>query len=308
MKALHEIQKDFRLLNNEFIEEYEHAVKLSKEEEKQKNKVQIEKENQKRKILENAGIDLKMIDKIEKEDAATFQKTLPQRRQELINRKSQLSSELQSRQFYSELLSESNSKTLFPFGACIMASDQKLVENIDGERGNPWVLPDNPSQIKIKDSGDVDVWCWQAYARTPSPVVNIWFHFVPNVTGKWNLTAILAFHGFYILRSDDSWYNCRRAWAKLTASVQAYQYAWQGKKNFTLLDKSETNADYFQLFDSTEFLDGSAFLRAGDRAWVLVTIRVEAFSVGGDNTYAELNFKDGSGNYILPLFVSCSPA
>ena len=53
MKSLNEIQKHFRLLNSELIEDYEHAVKVCKEEEKQKHKPQTDKKNQNRKILEN---------------------------------------------------------------------------------------------------------------------------------------------------------------------------------------------------------------------------------------------------------------
>ncbi len=307
MKSLSKIQKSFQTLNTEMIEEYEHKVKQFKAEEKLRYKEIEEKNKRKRKILDDAGYNTTLIDKLEKEDSEAFLKTLSSRREALINRKSVLATELQSRHFYTEILNDESRKTMQPFGACLMASDQKLLDNIEGVRGNPWILPYDPSKIDIKDSGSIDIWCWQAYGGPPPTTANIWFNFVPNSTGLWNLSAIIAFHGFYILRSDDSWYNCRRAWVKLTAKMWVHQYAWQPVKKFTLLDKSETNANYTKLFDSTEWLDTTAVLKAGDLAWILVTFEVEGFGEGS-GTYGELNFKDGSANYVLPVLATASPA
>jgi hypothetical protein len=302
MKPLHELEKDYRKLNTELIEDYENSVKFFKEAERSNAKMREEKHNQKKKIFEKAGFDIDAIEKLEAEDAEGFYKNIESRRSELINRKSHFSSEIQSRSFYTGLLSESKQKVMHPFGTCIMSPEQKLVEAIEGERGNPWVFPYDPSQVKIMDSGSVDVWCFEAYGTTPAPVANVWFYFVPDTTRLWEFSAILAFHGFYVLRSYDHWYNCKTAWVKLTASARVWQYSWQGSTTYTLLSKEESNADYTSSFDSTEWLDTKAVLRAGDGAWVLVTVKVEAMGEGS-GTYAELNFQTGTANYILPVLL-----
>jgi hypothetical protein len=33
------------------------------------------------------------------------------------------------------------------------------------------------------------------------------------------MTAVLAFHGFYVPRCDDSWWNCRDAGVRLTVQT-----------------------------------------------------------------------------------------
>jgi hypothetical protein len=306
MKTLPELQQEFRRLNSELIESYEQSVKQGADEQKALSKVKEERDQQKRTMLHNAGFDIKEIERLQDEDFQAFQKAADIKREEFINRKSMLLEETQQQTFYSGLLQEGNKAVLNPFATSIMASDQKLVENIAGERGNPWVFPDNPSQIKLKATGHIGGWtCGQAYAGPPPPVANVFFHFTPDRTGQWNFSAIFAFHGFYLLRSDDSWWNCRSAWVKVSANVKVFQYTWQGAKSYTILNKTETNADYTRLFDSTQWLDTSAVLRAGDTAWILATITLDAMSLGS-GTAAELNFQDGTGNYILPLFVSAS--
>jgi hypothetical protein len=306
MKTLPELQQEFRSLNSALIEEYEQLVKQKTEEQAAFSRVNEERSKQRRTMLSNASFNTQEIDRLQHEDFQAFQKEMEVKRQEFTNRKSMLLDETQQKSFYSNLLQEGNKVVLNPFATSIMASDQKLVENIHGERGNPWVFPDNPSQIKIKDTGHIGGWtCGQAYAAPPPPVSNTYFHFTPNQTGKWDFSAIFAFHGFYFLKSDDSWWNCRSAWVKLSASVKVFQYTWQGAKSYSILNKTESNANYTKLFDSTQWLDTSAVLRAGDTAWILATITVEAMSLGS-GTAAELNFQDGTGNYILPLFVSAS--
>ena len=56
-------------------------------------------------------------------------------------------------------------------------------------------------------------------------------------------------------------------------------------------------------FDRTFFIDIQAPLRAGDP--VVVTARSEIVAgASGSGSYAELNFADGSANFIQPLSLS----
>ncbi|MEP7229324.1 MAG: hypothetical protein ABI691_03680 [Ginsengibacter sp.] len=303
MKALKELEKDFRHMNSLLIEEYEQAVKEFKKEEKEKGPMKEQHDIAKKKMLTDAGFDIKKIEREEEKETIAFQKRLAIKRKELINRKPNLFIKSQEKSLYSQILKGDRYSVLTPFGACLMAPDTKLVESVEGERGNPWVFPYDPSQIKIMASGHIGGWtCWQAYGSAPPPTANIWFNFVPDRTGKWDFSAIVAFDGFYVLRSDDSWYNCRNAWVKLKATARVHQYSWQGKKNYTLLSEEESNADYTRLFNSTEWMDTSGVLQAGDITWILVTITLEAMS-SGSGTYAELNFQSGTANHILPVLV-----
>jgi hypothetical protein len=307
MNAFQDLNKDFRSLNEKLIEEYEHSVKEFRKEEREKVQANNERDTIHQKIMDNLGIDRKQIDKMEAREVADSDERIEAARKEMMHRGSMRPSEMQMANFYSDLSENGKQKAIRPYGACIMAADGEHVQHIEGERGNPWVFPTDPSQIKIWDAGHLGGWtCWQAYARYPPPVANVWFHFVPNVTSRWDFSAIFAFHGFYTLRSNDSWWNCRKSWVRLTATVKVYQYGWQAPRTYVLLDKSETNSDYIKFYDATEWLDTSALLRAGDDTWILASITVEAMSLGS-GTRAELNFNGGNANYILPLIVTGSP-
>jgi hypothetical protein len=307
MKSLMELQKAYRQLNKNLIETYEHEVREQRKEEKEKSSLRPQHDNLQKKLLADAGFNIKKIEQEEEKDEKAFLKKLVDNRKKFVNRKPGRSLELQDRDLFAQILKEGKGNLLSHFGTCIMAPDGKFVDHIKGERGNPWVFPDDPSKIDLWTSGHIGGWrCLQAYAAPPPPTANVWFHFVPDRTGRWDFSAIAAFHGFYILRSNDSWYNCRYAWVKLSATVKVYQYSWQNPRNYTLLYKRETNNDYIRSFDSTEWMDTSAYLRAGDDTWILLTITVDAMSEG-TGTWAELNFANGNANYILPLLVAAFP-
>ncbi len=307
MKSLIEIHKDYRQLNTNLIETYEHAVKEQKKEEKEKGSLRQQYDNLQKKLLTDAGFNIKKIEQEEEEDEKTFLKQLVENRDKLINRKHTQSFDLQEKNLYAQILKESKGNLLNHYGTCIMAPDAKFIDHIEGERGNPWIFPADPSRIDLWTSGHIGGWrCLQAYGAPSPPTANMWFHYVPDRTGRWDFSAIAAFHGFYILRANDSWYNCRYAWVKLTATVSVYQYSWQAPRTYELLYKRESNNDYIKFFDSTQWMDTSAYLRAGDDAWILLTVTVDAMSEG-TGTYAELNFANGTANYILPLLVAAFP-
>ena len=118
------------------------------------------------------------------------------------------------------------------------------------------------------------------------------------------MTAVFAFHGFYVLRSDDSWYNCRNAKVKLTMSMNAHQYVDIGKKSFPpLIDRDEDNVEEVTTYDRTNFFDYTTVLKAGDPVIVTVSGTLDANARGG-GAYAELNFEAGTANYIGPLLLS----
>ena len=307
MRSLANLQKEYRQLNATLIESYEHEVKEQQKAEKEKAPLRPKYDAIQKKLLIDAGFNIKRIEEEEEKDEKLFHKQLSSKRDKFIKRKRIGKSELEEKDLYAQIFKESKGTLVTHFGTCIMAPDKKFVDHIKGERGNPWVFPDDPSRIDLWTSGHIGGWrCLQAYGAPSPPTANIWFHFVPDRTGRWDFSAIAAFHGFYILRSNDSWYNCRYAWVKLSATIKVYQYSWQNPRNYTLFYKKETNNDYIKFFDSTEWIDTSALLRAGDNTWILLSITVDAMSEG-TGTWAELNFAAGEANYIWPLFVAAYP-
>ena len=177
-------------------------------------------------------------------------------------------------------------------------------ETGEGAINSGWVFPDDPSHIRLRDYGHVGTVCFEAYASPPPPEFSVHFGFVPATTRLYEMTAVLAFHGFVVLRSNDSWWNCRHAFAKLKIQMNVHQYLELGWKDFPLLiDRNESNVEEVSSYDRTHFFDYTAVLRAGDPVVVTVRGTLDALGVGG-HTYAELNFEAGTANYIAPLLLS----
>jgi hypothetical protein len=191
----------------------------------------------------------------------------------------------------------------------VYAADKVVLADLTGDSGSGainsgWVFPDEPGKIRLKDVGHVDVWCFQAVAGSPPPEFAVHFGFVPAATKSYEMTAVFAFHGFYVLRSDDGYLTCKYAEVKLNVRMNVSQYTDLGWKTFpALIDRKEDNVEQIANYDRTHFFDYTAALKAGDPVVVTVAGTIKAFARGG-GAYAELNFEAGTANYIEPLLLS----
>jgi hypothetical protein len=174
---------------------------------------------------------------------------------------------------------------------------------VQGESGNPWILPYNPEEINILQNSEGSGWgCWAE--GKPLPVRwNVWFNFVPDETSVWDLIALFGFHGFYILKAHDGLFTCKEAEVFTEVKMNVYQYFWHGWKNFNLIDKDDDNIELTKFYDSGQLFDYTTNLKAGDSTWVLVQVSVRAYASGG-GSYAEINFSDGAANYIKPFLLA----
>jgi len=211
----------------------------------------------------------------------------------------------------SEVLAQAGHMVLPIFSSSIFTADKAAFAEIaevgnewtNGAINSGWVIPEDPTRIRIKhNEHGIGAVCLP-HGYTP-PEFAAHFTFTPATTGIYELTAVLGFHGFYVLVSDDSFWNCRWARVKLTAQMNVHQYVDTVWKNFpALLDVEKDNASEVTNFDRTFFFDDTSALRAGDPVIVTVKGVVDAFSWGG-YTNAELNFEAGTANYIEPLLLS----
>jgi len=264
-------------------------------------------------FLKRLGIDAKLMDAEEKSDfeyeGKALDAFLKEFRPAMAGRKSMRAMDAKWAAVRNAALGEANHMVLNPYAADIYSTSADTFDANTGESGvgainSGWIFPDDPSHIRVKDGGHVGAACFEAYAGGPDPAFSVHFGFVPAATASYEMTAVLAFHGFYVLRSNDSWWNCRHAHARLNVSMNVNQYVDHGWHNFPpLIDRSEQNIEEIVNYDQTKFFDYTAVLRAGDPVVVTVRGELDALGVGG-NTYAELNFEAGTANYIWPLFLS----
>jgi hypothetical protein len=166
-----------------------------------------------------------------------------------------------------------------------------------------WVFSD-ASYLRIKDQVTGSGWtpAWDAVAVPPPIPHDVLFTFIPAETGSYNLNAVFAFHGFYVLKANSGFLENAFAEVSIDLQLGAYQYVDQWQSFPSPLDISKSNTDEFDSYDRTLFFDSTVPLRQGDP--VVVTARIAIQAVANDGgSYAEINFFDGSANYIQPLFL-----
>jgi len=279
-------------------------------------KTQKEQAKRRRDLMAAIGADLKKLDAaLEKQNRALEQDLkafLEEFRPKAIDRPSGPST-FKDAAIRSAVLAESGHMVLPVFASTIFTADQAYFNKLSGIKewdggaggiNSGWVFPDDPTKLFAKDvAHDPAAWCGFNWMHHVPQERAVHFAFIPATTATYEMTAVIAFHGFYILRVDDDILTCKDAIVNLDVQMNVHQYADSGWKDFPLLYIDKQNADEITSYDRTHFLDYTTGLRAGDPVVVTAKITVEALADGG-GAYSELNFQDGTANYILPLFLS----
>lgn len=299
------VERLFRALHEEAVKEYDDTLHQVKAQNARIEKVSKVQEKRRQDLLRSIGANIDQLEKDQRNDVEALKTYLDEVRPSLISRPSIRAQETKEHALRAATLGEAGHAILRPYAASVMAPEASMIADIEGERGNPWVFPTNPGQINIqRTSRGSGTGCW-ATASSPTEY-NVYFYFIPQQTARYSLTAVVAFHGFYILRSDDGIFSCKVAKVSLDAQMNAYQYAYLGWQTFPLINRDEDNVDEVTTYDRTHFFDYNAVLKANDPVLVFTKIRLKAVAAG-DGSYAELNFDTGTANYIEPLFLSVSP-
>jgi hypothetical protein len=299
-----QLSQKFQTLQQETIKNYENKVHAFKKTDEARTADRKSKLDQKRDIFKSGGIDLARLDKMETEKEEELQKYLKEVRNPLIEKSGKRSHDA-IRLASHPALQIPRSRQLPILGSTLLAPRHGLLEGNPGEKGNPWVTPWNPGNIKIQNSETGSGWgCW-AQASHPDAVAVVWYAFIPDSTGVWYLPTLTNFHGFYIARADDDWYDCKSCEVSVKVEIDVYQYFWFGAKTYTVFEKSDDNINESNLIDEYGWFDYSAALRAGDYVFIRETISLRAYAQGG-GSFGEINFSDGL-NVIEPLIVIAYP-
>jgi hypothetical protein len=312
MGRVDEIERQFRALHDVSFQSYEARVKRWKDDCDEEIKRLQADEKEMREGMKQSGIDLALLDQRARHSADNLEKHLASTRPGLAGRASSRAAEFKERSLVAAVMGEAGDSVVQspPYAASLFAVDKSKLTGIEGEASDGpngvWVFPENPGRIELQAKSKGDGWgCW-ATASPPPTMATIWFTFVPNRTARWEISPIVAFHGFYILRANDTLLTCKMARVELTARVDILQYFWKGGKTYNLIDIEKDDVNRFEPFDRTEWVWDTQYLRAGDPVWVKVDIWADTAAAGG-GSYAEVNFADGEANYIEPVFMSAQP-
>lgn len=135
--------------------------------------------------------------------------------------------------------------------------------------------------------------------------VDFWYYFVPTAARFYGINPYTTYRGFYIVKSDDSWYDSHYARAVVSSHVNVYQYNWKGFNSVNELDVGGDNINVNQRFDTLRNHYYSALLGANDGAWILNRVKLWVYARGG-SAYSKLDFGTGSGNYITARYLYIS--
>jgi len=288
------IFEQLEALREETKTEIEERLRKDKEARKRANEQEKSKEEAARKQLKDAGTP---IEKLEKDDQKRNKEGLDRiktLREDLILGPSRLAEDIRHQAVDKALVPATEAGRAALVGRELYASDAKFLEHIEGEVGNPFATPYDPHTA--------NPWCWASGAGwwTSADITiysTFWFYFYPWANQYFSVTPNVTFHGFYILRADDAWWNSKYAKVECDVRVRAYQYNWKSEGVFGVINHGDDNIDYSTRFDDDRHFYYSFLGGAGDLAWIRVMVRINAYA-RGDGSYAEINFADGTANYL----------
>ena len=123
-----------------------------------------------------------------------------------------------------------------------------------------------------------------------------WFTYNAPQNRNYSHTIWVPFHGFYILYSDDGFWDSKEAHARIDLAAVGYQYNYKATGSTNVFDIDSQNINVNDRFDGWRTMYYSDLLGA-DRAYLRVSASFYVYARGGGST-AQLNFSDGNANYM----------
>ena len=294
------VESLFRTLQSETIQAFEEELKRKQEEQKQLTKYRQRLKERMQERLQALQVTPERLAYFIEDDEKAMQEFVREIRPPLVERLSHRGEDAKKLAIASGLAIPGR-RVVPLYAATLLATDVSSLEGNPGEQGNPWVFPSNPGQVKIKVSQSGEGWgCdWGGPHYPHSAQVVFWYTFTPDVTDVWVLLPQVNLYGFYIMFSDDNIFTCKQSAVDIYVSVSAFQYFWYPDKWHVQLQRAEDNVNLNSLITSNLLyqLESDVELRAGDPVIVKVGVTISCEAQGG-GSYSELNFSDGTGNYI----------
>lgn len=153
--------------------------------------------------------------------------------------------------------------------------------------------------------GNIDLWVacngsgsglFGTGACSGTLVMDWWFTYNAPQNRNYSHTIWVPFHGFYILYSDDGFWDSKEAHARIDLSAVGYQYNYKASGSTNVFDLDSQNINANDRFDGWRTMYYSDLLGA-DRAYLRVSASFYVYARGGGST-AQLNFSDGNANFM----------
>ncbi|MBG6189801.1 hypothetical protein IWX64_000728 [Arthrobacter sp. CAN_A212] len=129
-----------------------------------------------------------------------------------------------------------------------------------------------------------------------------WFTYLAPLNRNYSHTVYVPFNGFHIVRADDGFWDSKEAKVKIDLTTIGYQYNYKASATTNVLSISDDNININDRFDGWRTMYYAQLLGA-DQAYLRVTASLYVYARGG-GSHAQLNFSDGSANYLGVPIVS----
>ncbi len=128
------------------------------------------------------------------------------------------------------------------------------------------------------------------------------FWFRPSVTRFYSVRPFFQFRGYYIVKANDKWYNCKFARAIVSAQTNCHQYNWKGWNSVDVMNEGGGNINVNKRFDANRYTYNSYLLAGGD--WAYIRPRVKLYAYGkGSGSSAYNNYSTGAANKVCVPYV-----
>lgn len=168
---------------------------------------------------------------------------------------------------------------------------------LHGSNGAVYWQGYNPGNIDLWDSANGSgSGIFGTGAGSFTAYMDWWFSYNAPEDRNYGHTVWVPFHGFYILYSDDGFWDSKEAHDRIDLSAVGYQYNYKATGSTNVFDLDSQNINVNDRIDGWRTMYYSDLLGA-DRAYLRVSASFYVYARGGGST-AQLNFSDGNANYI----------
>jgi hypothetical protein len=168
---------------------------------------------------------------------------------------------------------------------------------LHGSDGSVYWQGYNPGNIDLSDyANGAGSGIFGTGAASFTVYMDWWFTYNAPEDRNYGHTIWVPFHGFYILYSDDGFWDSKEAHARIDLSAVGYQYNYKATGSTNVFDLDSQNINVNDRFDGWRTMYYSDLLGV-DQAYLRVTASFYVYARGGGST-AQLNFSDGNANYM----------
>lgn len=307
MSRSDDLERQFRRLHDESVRDFDNMLRRTAEADQRRlAEQQTHFRDEVQRVARLLEVSVETIERSEVDGAPQLEEHIAEVRSTLVDRDSHRASDAKRLALH-QGLAIPGARIVPVYASSVMAANAQELADIPGEHGNPWVLPANPDQVRIKDElYDTQYGlCGLAQAYRPPHTWTVYFAFIAEATSMWNFMILADFHGFYLLNATRNFFLCRDSRVTLDVSINAGQYFWFGNRSTRLLDEESTAGFRYGLYDQSTQFDYRCPLRADPQYYVFVTMEITVTATAYHG-YSQINFADGA-NYIDPLLLIAWP-